>query len=687
MKLSIRYKILCVLSVLLLLAIGFYTLLASSIFREEKTALLYDLNHSLAINTAAQLDSSLRRVGDQVKLYAISRIVANNSRMRLSARYLQEASVIAADLYRLEDGKFVEFKLPAEVSSTRLELPRLNPYLEEARSNQFAFWNQIVQEQLPRYFLASRFDLEINDKTETFITVAELESRTFFESIQAGGLFEMFVFRKNGDLLFRCDHGKLLPPTAVANHPILSGSSATTTGSGVQSFEFNGQRWYGAVAPVGVSGLSVLSQASRSEVTAALTTLVQRSLLFALIVVTVTFIASVLFSKRLTRGLKILADGAQRIGEGDLQSTIEIRTGDEVEKVAASFNKMVEALRVSREAIERYNRELEDKVALRTKQLQETNAAIKDVQEKLLRTTQLATVGEVAGRTAHELLNPLTAILSRLERSRLVVEPAGAAAAAASAPARQLTDILTAWETDFRKGGMSELVRSLTEPSPIAPQQTLFEEDLENLKKLAGYWQTQTDTLGTDLSFVQDQAQRIHRIIDRMREYVRSSVKSEIHCHSAIEEAVQTMADYLAKNGVVLERKLNAEADLAILNRDELVQIISNLMRNSLQAIGARKTTGKISVVTADSGPVLTIDITDNGIGITKDKQRFLFEQGFTTKAPSEGTGLGLAICRRYARAFGGEVELLFSEPDTRGTCFRISVPLHTAVQASKAAS
>ena len=85
---------------------------------------------------------------------------------------------------------------------------------------------------------------------------------------------------------------------------------------------------------------------------------------------------------------------------------------------------------------------------------------------------------------------------------------------------------------------------------------------------------------------------------------------------------------------------------------------------------------GRIVIRSTSSHHLLSVDIIDNGIGVPEDKHQQIFEQGFTTKGPSEGTGLGLAICRRYARAFSGEVDLLYSEPDGRGTCFRITVPL-----------
>ncbi len=336
---------------------------------------------------------------------------------------------------------------------------------------------------------------------------------------------------------------------------------------------------------------------------------------------------------------------------------------------------MVDALRSSREAIEKYNRELEDKVALRTQQLQETNATIKEVQEKLLTTSQMAAVGEVAGRTAHELLNPLTAILSRLERSLTVLKPA------AGTPA-QLQEILGAWESDYKKGGFPQLTQALQARSTVKPDTTLLEEDLQNLKELGSFWTQQSDSLFKDIHFVQDQAQRIHRIIDKMREYVRSSVKSDVHCHEAIDSAMNTMQDFLAKHSVKVVKDFRATADIATVNRDELIQIVTNLIRNSFQSIqqAGVDSPGKISVITVDKPGEIAVQIIDNGAGVVPGTEGNLFEAGFTTKAPSEGTGLGLSICRRYAHAFGGEVEFVYSEPKGRGTCFQVRIPLQDSV-------
>ncbi len=679
MRFSIRDKILGVLGLLLVSAVCFYTILASFIFSEQKTALLYDLNHSIAVNTAAQLRASLSQVGSQLRVFAISQILSSRSEFRLSADFLKETPITGARLFRKVNGTFVEEKL-GDAPGFTAGLEALAPVLVEAEFRELAFDKLDLPGGGNHFFLAEKIQVQSEGGAVTHFAVAEVRAESILRPLQAANLFRSHLTKGNGKSLVTLDKSALRPGENLTDHPLLAKAKAQTLGaSGVSSFEQEHEKWYGAYAPVEVGDLYFLTQASRKEVTSAIWTLVERSVLFGLIVITLTFIASILFSKRLTKNLNILTLGAKRIEQGDLDSQIAITSRDEIQDLAASFNAMMVSLKASREEIERYNRELEDRVAQRTVQLQEANASIKAVQEKLLKTTQLAAVGEVAGRTAHELLNPLTAILSRLERSRGVIHPSGGTAGAALP--LQLAEILGAWETDYRSGGMSGLSVALQVPSSIKPEITLFEEDLDNLKKLAAYWRQQMEVLGADLGFVQEQSHRIHRIVDGMRELVRSSVKAEVPCEEAVKEALSTMSDFLFKNKVALESSLSAKKDAAQLNRDELIQILTNLIRNSFQAIqmhpdSERRDSGKITVRTQSLNHQFLVDVTDNGIGIPEDRKQQIFEQGFTTKAPSEGTGLGLAICRRYAHAFGGEVELLFSEPEGRGTCFRVTVPL-----------
>ncbi|MCX6789632.1 MAG: HAMP domain-containing protein [Candidatus Gribaldobacteria bacterium] len=94
--------------------------------------------------------------------------------------------------------------------------------------------------------------------------------------------------------------------------------------------------------------------------------------LLALITILIGFV-SYYFSKRITKSLKTLANDLEIIGQGNLGHIIKIKTGDEVEDLADSFNRMSSDLKRSRTALEESKDILEIKVTARTKELNELN--------------------------------------------------------------------------------------------------------------------------------------------------------------------------------------------------------------------------------------------------------------------------------------------------------------------------
>src|SRR5262249_50071941 len=69
---------------------------------------------------------------------------------------------------------------------------------------------------------------------------------------------------------------------------------------------------------------------------------------------------SFLVSRRVARPLALLAAGARRAAAGDLDSRLELRTGDEMEVLAGDFNDMIEQIRANQRAVEELNRDLEE---------------------------------------------------------------------------------------------------------------------------------------------------------------------------------------------------------------------------------------------------------------------------------------------------------------------------------------
>jgi C4-dicarboxylate-specific signal transduction histidine kinase len=108
-------------------------------------------------------------------------------------------------------------------------------------------------------------------------------------------------------------------------------------------------------------------------------------------------------------------------------------------------------------------------------------------------------------------------------------------------------------------------------------------------------------------------------------------------------------------------------------DRDQIVQVLTNLVQNALDAVQGREGAEVIVAAGADRGTHLAISVTDNGPGVAPEIAARLFEPYATTKA--HGTGLGLAIAQRIAIEHDGELSYLGSV-DGKGARFRLVLPL-----------
>lgn len=130
--------------------------------------------------------------------------------------------------------------------------------------------------------------------------------------------------------------------------------------------------------------------------------------------------------------------------------------------------------------------------------------------------------------------------------------------------------------------------------------------------------------------------------------------------------------------GIEVRKSLESSKTSA-LRRGEMMQVISNLISNSIYAM---QNGGVLSVSVKDAGTVpdeIVLTIEDNGIGIPADTLPKVFDAFFTTRN-TVGTGIGLFVARQFVEGHGGRIEIESSDDlKNHGTIVRIFLPVSPA--------
>ena len=147
-----------------------------------------------------------------------------------------------------------------------------------------------------------------------------------------------------------------------------------------------------------------------------------------------------------------------------------------------------------------------------------------------------------------------------------------------------------------------------------------------------------------------------------------SGNKTKVDIKSTIETVLIIYENYL-NNGIILEKKIEDAIEI-ICYPDEVTQIWTNLLFNSIQALGGK---GKIEIHLYQKDESIIFTITDNGPGIPLEIQEKIFLPFFSTRVGGEGSGMGLYITKQIVERHKGTIKLK-SEPGS--TTFIITLPI-----------
>lgn len=297
----------------------------------------------------------------------------------------------------------------------------------------------------------------------------------------------------------------------------------------------------------------------------------------------------------------------RKIRDGSAEARVEVESADEFAVLADHFNEMMER-------INRFNDELDDKISTATRELDEKyqevqrlNATLYTTQHRLSQAERLALVGQVVAQVAHEVGTPLHSLAGHLELLRSELPPAVAEQAA-----RRL-----------------EVIES-------------------QIARLSGV---------------------IRQLLDLARR--ERSPFASVDVGTLLQASADLISPGLTAAGIELH--LNVDSGLPAIrgNRDQLMQVVLNLLTNATEAT----TTGDtIEVAARRRGEYIEISVRDSGAGIPLELQGEIFEPFVSSKPPSQGTGLGLYIANQIVRDHDGHIEVQ-SQPD-HGSIFKIVLPV-----------
>jgi PAS domain S-box-containing protein len=178
-----------------------------------------------------------------------------------------------------------------------------------------------------------------------------------------------------------------------------------------------------------------------------------------------------------------------------------------------------------------------------------------------------------------------------------------------------------------------------------------------------------------DLEVVRREATRAGQIVRNLLSFVRRTAPDRVPAdlNELVRRTVELREYHLQLHNIALNLDLHP-AELGVLvNREEIQQIVLNLVINAEQAILSTADSGTIAIRTLTDGRHHSVEVVDSGPGVGPELQGRIFEPFFTTKDVGQGTGLGLSISHGIAASHAGSLELCTSGP---GACFRLSLPI-----------
>jgi two-component system NtrC family sensor kinase len=177
-----------------------------------------------------------------------------------------------------------------------------------------------------------------------------------------------------------------------------------------------------------------------------------------------------------------------------------------------------------------------------------------------------------------------------------------------------------------------------------------------------------------DLERARLEAGRAGRIIRNLLTFVRQSPNERllVALNDIVQSTMSVRAYELEMAGIAVQEDYATNLPVVLVNREEIQQVVLNLISNAQQAMVEANGKGVLTVRTFMEGDEAIVEVCDDGPGIPPELAGRIFEPFFTTRSGGAGTGLGLSLSFGIAKAHAGSLSML---PRAHGACFQLSLP------------
>jgi signal transduction histidine kinase len=321
-----------------------------------------------------------------------------------------------------------------------------------------------------------------------------------------------------------------------------------------------------------------------------------------------------------------------------MESTISLLINDAGSRLLAVVRDVSE-----RKKNERLRTELLEQLQKKNEEVERTLQRLTQMQESLIQSEKMASIGQLTAGIAHEINNPLAFVSSNLNRFHEYFH--------------DVSSLLQFWKefggTLSGEAGMKQQLAALQE----AERKTDLEFVAHDFEEL--------------MLHTRDGVGRIKNIVNQLRgfSHISNGGFAVADLNQAIEETLTIVWNELKYKATI--RKEYGTLPPVKCNLSELKQVFVNLMVNASHAIVEK---GEIHIETFADDVHVTLKISDTGGGIAPEHLKKIFDPFFTTKPVGKGTGLGLWIVSTIIQNHHGTITV--ESIVGKGTTFTVLLPI-----------